>query len=233
MKTRAAASFFAHDVLRREACGLYPRPEGRGFTPSRIMKETFMEIDMRKDLDELLVKNYAPLYRNRHGDMRTTAMCWGFEVGDGWFGIIDALSASLCSSWLQAKYEYENLAGKVGQPLYKGGEIVSPEKVGAAKAVMEREEKKIPVAMQVKEKFGTLRFYVSGGEIPDADVSIRTDALIEMAERLSATTCEECGSPGRLTRGGWISCKCDACRAKASMPLIADEYPPDEKEGGF
>jgi hypothetical protein len=55
-----------------------------------------------------------------------------------------------------------------------------------------------PVASQVKEKFGTLRFYTNG----DDDFS---NGVIDMAERLSARTCEMSGRYGFLTNNsGWI-----------------------------
>jgi hypothetical protein len=62
--------------------------------------------------------------------------------------------------------------------------------------------------IQVKEKFGTLRFYYDGGyEIHD-----QVDDLINEAEEESAVTCEACGKPGTTNTDGWISCLCDECR---------------------
>jgi len=60
---------------------------------------------------------------------------------------------------------------------------------------------------QVKEKFGGLRFYYSGG-----NEFIR--GLVYMAECLSCCTCEECGSPGTQNDKGWINTLCDPCREK-------------------
>lgn len=57
---------------------------------------------------------------------------------------------------------------------------------------------------QVKEKFGTLRFYCGGTEA--------IDKYIHMAERLSAITCESCGKPGKAYDSGWIRTLCDSCR---------------------
>jgi hypothetical protein len=54
---------------------------------------------------------------------------------------------------------------------------------------------------QVKEKFGTLRFYYSGG-----DDTIR--GMVCMAESMSSVTCEECGKPGTSTGGDWIRTVC-------------------------
>jgi len=61
------------------------------------------------------------------------------------------------------------------------------------------------VARQVKEKFGSLRFYIRGGTEAAYD-------LIAEAEGKSGTTCEECGEPGsiRSPSGRWLSCVCDA-----------------------
>jgi hypothetical protein len=55
---------------------------------------------------------------------------------------------------------------------------------------------------QVKEKFGTLRFYYQGG-----DDYIR--GLTSMAEAMSEVTCQECGKPGKLRQGGWMVTLCD------------------------
>ncbi|TPG50759.1 hypothetical protein EAH75_04835 [Rhodanobacter glycinis] len=63
------------------------------------------------------------------------------------------------------------------------------------------------VATQVKEKFGTLRFYVDGG---DEEVF----RLIDAAEQESATICELCGAPGALVMKGWCSTRCSSCRQK-------------------
>ena len=55
---------------------------------------------------------------------------------------------------------------------------------------------------QVKEKFGTLSFYYTGG-----DDYIR--GMVRMAESMSGTVCEECGAPGKLRGSGWIYTACD------------------------
>jgi hypothetical protein len=49
------------------------------------------------------------------------------------------------------------------------------------------------VAFQVKEKFGTLRFYVLESNQTQRD-------LIAMAEHMSSKTCEKCGDVGKLRK---------------------------------
>lgn len=64
-----------------------------------------------------------------------------------------------------------------------------------------------PRASQVKEKFGTLRFYLSHG----------TDEMFDIAnavEKESETICENCGKLGSLRDKGWYSTRCDVCYKK-------------------
>lgn len=64
--------------------------------------------------------------------------------------------------------------------------------------------------LQIKEKFGGLRFYVD-----EAPLSIHD--VIENASKLSFKTCEVCGEPGELRGGSWITVRCDRCCKGRSM----------------
>ena len=62
-----------------------------------------------------------------------------------------------------------------------------------------------PVVVQVKEKFGTLRFYVHGGNERDWD-------KISFAEVLSSTICEACGATANVSQSnGWVKTRCLTC----------------------
>lgn len=126
---------------------------------------------MNKTLDEQLVNKYPKIFANRYASPDKTAMCWGFECGDGWYDLID----HLCS---EIQWHLDKNA-KPGTTQF--------------------------VAVQVKEKFGTLRFYGEGG-----DENIRN--MIWFAEGFSAKLCEQCGKPGTQTRGGWIRTLCSEHR---------------------
>jgi hypothetical protein len=121
---------------------------------------------MKPELDKALCEKYPKIFANRHADMRATAMCWGFECGDGWYQIIEALCCAMqshCDS---------NAISQL-------------------------------VASQVKEKYGTLRFYYIGGD----DM---TDGMVYLAEVMSGMTCEVCGQPGITRDTGWLTTRCDA-----------------------
>ncbi len=57
-------------------------------------------------------------------------------------------------------------------------------------------------AKQVKEKFGVLRFYCSGG-------NDHTFGMVVMAQSMSSRICEVCGSPGAMEEeDGWYRVRC-------------------------
>ena len=64
-----------------------------------------------------------------------------------------------------------------------------------------------PRASQVKEKFGTMRFYMT---METAEMT----AITEEVERKSAETCESCGKKGKLRKGGWLITACNSCLRK-------------------
>ena len=55
--------------------------------------------------------------------------------------------------------------------------------------------------VQIKEKFGGLRFYVDSA---NKDVNY----LIECAEEASERTCEVCGKEGKIVGKNWLQCLC-------------------------
>ena len=65
-----------------------------------------------------------------------------------------------------------------------------------------------PRVVQIKEKAGTLRFYLAG----QATEALRSQ--IQLAETESRSTCEQCGKPGLLRDGRWRKTQCDACYAQ-------------------
>jgi hypothetical protein len=77
---------------------------------------------------------------------------------------------------------------------------------------------------QMKEKFGTLRFYYSGG-------NDRIHGLVDMTEQLSGSVCEVCGSLGTLCKknnGSWIRTLCEDCAQKMGYtPMDFEEETSD------
>ena len=62
--------------------------------------------------------------------------------------------------------------------------------------------------VQVKEKYGTLRWYDNGA--PES-IYDRLQDIIGKYEDISARTCIRCGKPGTMRTIGWVSPWCDDC----------------------
>lgn len=175
---------------------------------------------MRKELDEALCAKYPLIFKERNQDMTTTAMCWGFSCGDGWYNIIDVLCGKLYSEYLHTKSRYEFIKDKVGQKMYGGsGDIITQGEIDLRKQLMDEEARKVPVAVQVKEKFGGLRFYVHAATDKHYD-------YISFAESMSYRTCEECGAPGKRYTDGWHR---TLCEVHAEMDGRTNEIEEDDE----
>ena len=77
----------------------------------------------------------------------------------------------------------------------------------------------LPTPRQIKEKFGTLRFYCTIPEDPDELIR----GWIRHAEEQSEYLCEECGEAGEtLSDGGRIYTTCNTHRKEGSLTM--EEY---------
>jgi hypothetical protein len=79
------------------------------------------------------------------------------------------------------------------------------------------------VVQQIKEKFGTLRYYCTpGGGDPAPELLDAFDAITDDAERASAITCERCGEPGVLQRTRyWAKTLCHTCADRLGYTPVA------------
>ncbi|MYZ42542.1 hypothetical protein [Schauerella aestuarii] len=64
--------------------------------------------------------------------------------------------------------------------------------------------------LQIKEKFGALRFYYEAKGF-DKESQAKISAAVDEAETASQRTCEVCGQPGKIRRTNWIRTVCDSC----------------------
>ena len=76
---------------------------------------------------------------------------------------------------------------------------------------------KYPAAVQVKQKFGGLRFHYGS----DIDA---VDGAVDMAMQMSFRTCEYCGAPGRLhITNNWLRTLCTECAFNYNYTLCIKE----------
>lgn len=120
----------------------------------------------------------------------------------------------------------------------KGWDGILQQLCGAVNALLDDHQAKLFRVDQVKEKFGTLRFYYSVAgktkltiDAQSSEQHLRVanspkyrkgfpadviDALIREAEASTCVTCAKCGKPGVLRTQGWHRVACDDCLAKQS-----------------
>lgn len=183
---------------------------------------------MNNDNDSYLCTTYPKMFVNRDKSMMETCMCWGFECGNGWFNILNQLCQNIQHhvDWREHQIDgankYNQMVTQCKAGIYDLFEEENKEitdqvyKEKKLRTIIDSDCIKVPDSIpqvtldQVKEKFGTLRFYYTGG-----DDYIR--GLVSMAESMSGVTCEECGnlaSTDYPESGGWINTTCDPCKEK-------------------
>ena len=190
---------------------------------------------MKQELDKLLCEKYPKMMVNRNKNMQETCMCWGFECGDGWFNILDQLMGNIQHhiDWKDKQrnwamdYNYMAAQCKAGNfDLFEeANKSLTDEEYKNKKLaeIVAGDFREVPESIpqvtldQVKEKFGTLRFYYSGG---DDYIS----GMVSLAESLTGVTCESCGNVGERRGGGWIHTYCTPCEeAREAARKKSDE----------
>jgi hypothetical protein len=171
---------------------------------------------------------FPRLYRGHKLSIRESCMPFGFECGDGWFDLLYDLSEKLEQQIIEFEKQHPDLdtedAIRRKNQLWRRA-ILKVLHWGVCRTnygtlwnkplfwLLVRLHVDIPyppMASQVKEKYGTLRFYMN----------YATDAMydaISEAEDLSAATCEECGKPGKVVGKGWLMCRCQECAEKEGL----------------
>lgn len=164
---------------------------------------------------EDLPKKYPLLFSHEEGSLEPFTL-FGFECGEGWFDIIEGACRCIMSKHFSEKQHLKYLESSLNdtETYLKG--VRSYYKDNTDEQILQKLkddlelhslslktiESCLPRFAQIKEKFGTLRMYYSGGDE-------RTDAITSFAELMSATTCEVCGNRGSTRRTGWHKTVCD------------------------
>ncbi len=150
---------------------------------------------MTPELEGKLQETYPELFEGLYGSPLQTALAFGLECGDGWFDIIDGICHVI-------KEEINNREQSIKWADAWNKDILDPDSEYYGREPREVLEPITVTITQIKEKFGTLRFYYNGGDE-------YIDGAVRMAEIISANTCEVCGNRGSLNKGPWLRTLCD------------------------
>lgn len=168
---------------------------------------------MNQELQQKLFEKYPKIFRQKDLDKTQTAMCWGISCGDGWYNILDTLCGHLqhlvdnphdeikrYQEWIEKEKNSESIEKNIAW-IERCETYIND----AKKKIIPQLE-----AVQVKEKYGSLRFYLS--EYPKfPEIDAKVTAYINFAESISCVTCEQCGMPGNQRGGHWVFTLCEAC----------------------
>jgi len=139
---------------------------------------------MQPELEQKLIEEYPKIFvRNESNRLEPYAM-FGIECGDGWSDLLN----HLCSQ-IQHHIDWSNQQ-RAERLANNPHNLDIPDEVAQV------------TVSQVKEKFGTLRFYYDGGDE-------RIDGMVRMAESMSSVICETCGDRAQLRGRGWWYTACE------------------------
>lgn len=113
---------------------------------------------MSPENDKLLCQKYPKIFAERCLNQHSTAMCWGFDCGDGWFSLIDELCRKIQLHIDISLMKNQLLIDSIAAPQV--------------------------VARQVKEKSGMLRFnYLGGDDYVRKIVDIAQERSLHVCQR--------------------------------------------------
>lgn len=148
-----------------------------------------------------LMERFSRFFEHKD-DLGRSLMGFGFACGDGWFSLVEGLL-----EFAEHKAKRWSEVVEIRKRLEAEGRFVEKQH-GWITEYFQR----YPTdpfenfeVVQVKEKFGGLRFYCFGG-------NDEFRGAVDFAEQLSFRICEECGSLGDLmVRDGWYKTMCEDC----------------------
>lgn len=177
-----------------------------------------------KNFEQHLMDKYPELFYSEEGSLTCPCGVW---VPQGWENIVDNLCGSIVNytkhtyrsafDVISKKYYFWEYIVKIIDrshlcfikvfPKYNKWEFNKPyfafvQKIRDKASKYRKYRKVYPPGIkidQIKEKFGTLRFYFSGG---DEQIT----GMVRFAEYLSDQTCEITGKKGQMcsSAGGWM-----------------------------
>lgn len=174
---------------------------------------------MTTSLQEYFYNTYPDLFREHTLPPEESSMHWGITCEDGWFKILD----EVCSNIVQYVDSFNSTVQYWKDREKKETIVDSPVKY--------THFLKPVVFKQIKEKYGALVIYHSGGDD-------WVQGVISFAHSLSATTCEKCGTMNETvgkTTDGHIQTLCHDCASKEHRVLAPNvwynmKYDPTKKE---
>lgn len=162
---------------------------------------------MTEELQNKLYTKYDMMFRDHTKLMSETCMCWGCDVDDGWYAILDYMCSSLMR--IQKTYDVTVIFDQI------------KEKFGTLRVYHHLEfGQRWSSDRQMLDGKSEIEYVSLGwircGETMPARKGVENlvDEVIRVADKMSEITCEHCGMTGASqNKIGWVKTLCDKCRA--------------------
>lgn len=157
--------------------------------------------DVERDVQELLEQKSVVM-----------PIQFGFECGDGWYMLLDELMGNIQNHIENVNWNRKReMRWRIGKWLQVKSFRISHKRLNKFmkwlyNKVPRGVEPMRPIqVVQVKEKFGGLRYYYNGGDD-------QIFGMVTLAESVSYYMCENCGSTKNVGQtSGWITTLCKEC----------------------
>lgn len=153
-------------------------------------------MNMYKEFEE----KYPLLFRNK--DEREPINLFGIECRSGWKSLLNNAFQLMYGTYKHELRTYQYWTAQQASESTSQQKINDNQNIYANKLI--EAESQLPIIAQIKEKFGTLRLYCD-------NVNDYVRGIIDLAEAMSAETCEVCGSRGNCVGGKWVQTLCREC----------------------
>lgn len=150
----------------------------------------------REEYDKYMCEKYPVMFKERYLPMTQTCMCWSFEIGKGWYSILDDLCETL------------DIIGKEFGLSVVFEQI--KEKFGGAR-FYHRVEYRPSMWQKIKRFFARKKY--------DERSKFWCDVIDDTVHRYESScdyACAECGEHkyDTITLGGWVHDSCEKCLEK-------------------
>jgi len=147
---------------------------------------------------QTLLDRHRHLFINDDGEL---TLQHGFDVGDGWFPLLDDVFASLQGA-LQSELNRLDMT-RLSSGSESTATIACEADVALARAGT-------PHVVDVKQKLGSLRVQLQFAHNRPPRARPFAYGVLQLANSASLRTCEVCGAAGSLQKQAWLRVTCDA-----------------------
>ena len=174
---------------------------------------------MKAELQNKILHEFPWMFVHAYDSMNMPfhPICFGIECGDGWYALVHDLCeiiSNYCRNCTEDNIREFRRINKWKRLVFWAKDMLKPKHLRFKPSHL-----RVQVSvLQIKEKFGGLRFYYNVQGKCDYRF---IDGAVDFAENLSYNTCEYCGTTSDKVgmTEGWVCVICEDCQNKQENKL--------------